>query len=39
VQAVLLAVFVAGALWTFVGLPARQRRRERLAAAVEAVPR
>jgi high-affinity iron transporter len=31
-QAVLLAIFVAGALWTFVGLPARQRRRERLAA-------
>jgi high-affinity iron transporter len=30
VQAVLLAIFVAGALWTFVGLPARQRRRERL---------
>jgi high-affinity iron transporter len=32
VQAVLLVIFVAGALWTFVGLPARQRRRERLGA-------
>jgi high-affinity iron transporter len=37
VQAVLLAIFVAGALWTFVGLPARRRRRERLEAAA-AVP-
>jgi hypothetical protein len=36
VQAVLLAIFVAGALWTFVGLPARQRRKERLAANAEA---
>jgi len=40
VQAVLLAIFVAGALWTFVGLPQRQRRKERVAAdaAVPAAP-
>ncbi|HKG38036.1 MAG TPA: FTR1 family protein [Conexibacter sp.] len=31
-QAVLLAIFVVGGLWTFVGLPARRRRRERIAA-------
>jgi len=33
VQAVLLAIFLAGALWTFAWLPARRRRRERLEAA------
>jgi high-affinity iron transporter len=32
-QAVLLAIFLAGALWTFAWLPARGRRRERLEAA------
>lgn len=34
-QAVLLAIFVAGALWVFAVAPARRRRRERLTAAAE----
>jgi high-affinity iron transporter len=37
-QAVLLAIFLAGALWTFAWLPARRRRRERIEAAAAAVP-
>jgi high-affinity iron transporter len=36
VQAVLLAIFVAGALWVFAWAPARRRRRERAAEAVTA---
>ncbi|MGB2712169.1 MAG: FTR1 family protein [Conexibacter sp.] len=33
VQALLLAIFLAGALWAFAWTPARRRRRERLGAA------
>jgi high-affinity iron transporter len=36
VQAVLLVVFVAGALWVFAWAPARRRRRERAAEVVAA---
>jgi high-affinity iron transporter len=35
-QTVLLAIFLAGALWTFAWLPARRRRRERIGAAAAA---
>jgi high-affinity iron transporter len=35
-QAVLLAIFVAGALWTFAWMPARRRRREQVAAQAAA---
>jgi high-affinity iron transporter len=36
VQAVLLAIFAAGAAWVFAWAPARRRRRERLAAVASA---
>jgi high-affinity iron transporter len=36
VQAVLLAIFVAGALWTFALVPARRRRCEQIEAAASA---
>jgi high-affinity iron transporter len=35
-QAVLLAVFLLGALWTFAWMPARRRRRKRIAAQAAA---
>jgi high-affinity iron transporter len=35
VQAVLLAIFLAGALWVFAWVPARRRRQERRAASPE----
>jgi high-affinity iron transporter len=35
-QLVLLAIFIAGALWTFAWMPARRRRREQVAAQAAA---